>query len=94
MIRQSLVIGNRHTPSNNQGILINAIQGFSTERNNAIDAAPSGESDFNAQIQQLLLGGVGFSIETYPYYDFKNHRIDFDAMLSRLHQALVDVDKR
>ena len=48
----------------------------------------------NAQIQQLLLGGAGFSIETYPDYDFKNHRIDFNAMLSLLRQALVDVDKR
>ena len=55
---------------------------------------PSGEAAFNAQIQQLLLGVAGLSIEIYPCYDFENHRIDFDAMLPRLHQALVDVDKR
>ncbi|SVC68593.1 uncharacterized protein METZ01_LOCUS321447, partial [marine metagenome] len=33
-------------PRKNQGILINAIQGFSTEMNNAIDAAPFGRSSF------------------------------------------------
>ncbi len=34
-----------------------------------------------------LLGGAGLSIETYPYYDFDGHRLDFDAMMASLQKA-------
>jgi aspartate aminotransferase len=33
-----------------------------------------------------LLGSSGFQIEEYPYYDQKNHRINFDSMLATLQQ--------
>jgi aspartate aminotransferase len=31
-----------------------------------------------------LLKVSGLTLETYPYYDFKNHRVDFDAMVKKL----------
>ncbi|WP_339859466.1 amino acid aminotransferase [Pseudohongiella acticola] len=34
-----------------------------------------------------LLGEAGLQIETYPYYDHKNHGIRFDAMIERLSKA-------
>jgi aspartate aminotransferase len=34
-----------------------------------------------------LLGGAGLSIETFPYYDFAGHRLDFDAMMASLQRA-------
>lgn len=33
-----------------------------------------------------LLGSSGFQIEEYPYYDQKNHRINFESMLGALQQ--------
>lgn len=34
-----------------------------------------------------LLGSAGLTIETYPYYDYDGHRLDFEAMLSALQQV-------
>jgi aspartate aminotransferase len=31
-----------------------------------------------------LLKTAGLTLDTYPYYDFKEHRVDFDAMLKKL----------
>jgi aspartate aminotransferase len=37
-----------------------------------------------------LLGGAGLTFETYPYYDFARHQLDFDAMMVCLQQARAD----
>ncbi len=34
-----------------------------------------------------LLKTAGLTLEDYPYYDFKKHRVDFDAMLAKLDKA-------
>jgi aspartate aminotransferase len=34
-----------------------------------------------------LLGSAGLNLETYPYYDYAGHRLDFDAMFDRLQEA-------
>ncbi|MBN7795285.1 aromatic amino acid transaminase [Parahaliea mediterranea] len=34
-----------------------------------------------------LLGGAGLQLQTYPYYDFAHHRLDFDAMFAALGEA-------
>ncbi|NNE64187.1 MAG: aminotransferase class I/II-fold pyridoxal phosphate-dependent enzyme, partial [Gammaproteobacteria bacterium] len=34
-----------------------------------------------------LLGSSGFQIEQYPYYDHKNHCVDFESMLGALQQV-------
>jgi aspartate aminotransferase len=36
---------------------------------------------------QPLLKGAGLTLDTYPYYDYAKHRVDFDAMLARLEKA-------
>jgi aspartate aminotransferase len=34
-----------------------------------------------------LLKLSGLTLENYPYYDYKKHRVDFDAMVAKLDQA-------
>jgi len=34
-----------------------------------------------------LLGSAGLALETYPYYDFEGHQLDFEAMVARLQQV-------
>jgi aspartate aminotransferase len=34
-----------------------------------------------------LLKLAGLTLESYPYYDFKKHRVDFDAMTAKLQSA-------
>jgi aspartate aminotransferase len=34
-----------------------------------------------------LLKLAGLNLETYPYYDYARHRVDFDAMLAKLDKA-------
>ncbi|HET8697203.1 MAG TPA: amino acid aminotransferase [Gammaproteobacteria bacterium] len=34
-----------------------------------------------------LLKTAGLTLENYPYYDYRNHRIDFDAMTAKLETA-------
>jgi aspartate aminotransferase len=34
-----------------------------------------------------LLSSSGLKLELYPYYDYKNHSLDFDAMMDSLNQA-------
>jgi aspartate aminotransferase len=36
---------------------------------------------------QPLLKGSGLQLDTYPYYDYANHRVDFEPMLARLDKA-------
>lgn len=36
---------------------------------------------------QPLLRMAGLVLDTYPYYDYANHRVDFDAMAARLDKA-------
>lgn len=36
-----------------------------------------------------LLGSVGLQVESYPYYDFTTHGLDFAAMISALAQTAV-----
>lgn len=36
-----------------------------------------------------LLGSAGIDIAEYPYYDYDNHRIDFDAMMETLKSVQV-----
>lgn len=34
-----------------------------------------------------LLKTAGLTLENYPYYDYRNHRVDFDAMAAKLETA-------
>ena len=34
-----------------------------------------------------LLKTAGLTLESYPYYDYRNHRVDFDAMAAKLETA-------
>jgi aspartate aminotransferase len=36
---------------------------------------------------QPLLKGSGLQLDTYPYYDYAKHRVDFEPMLERLDKA-------
>ena len=36
---------------------------------------------------QPLLKGSGLQLDTYPYYDYAKHRVDFEPMLARLDKA-------
>jgi aspartate aminotransferase len=36
---------------------------------------------------QPLLKVAGLTLDTYPYYDYAKHRVDFDAMLGKLEKA-------
>jgi aspartate aminotransferase len=36
---------------------------------------------------QPLLKGAGLQLDTYPYYDYAKHRVDFEPMLARLDKA-------